>query len=174
MPIRCRKIKRSYSDISDDNIKCAIIIMGLCPDIKLYVIRQMPGNIEQVIRVAKLAKQASLATKETESLLAAAIPRIERRLCQTDHLRPTFEKAHTADTHLASPLSTVRTMSETVEIPEWSTKPVLERRSRWDFNPNRRIEHFPKNESSSKTNTPEEQTFPKNKHFIKNENFRKY
>ena len=84
-----QKIKKSFNDISDDNIKCAII-MGLCPDIKLYVIHQDPVNMEEVIRAAKLAEQASLATEETESLIAAAIPRIETSLCQTDHRRPSF------------------------------------------------------------------------------------
>ena len=165
---RMQKMKRSMSDISDDNIKCAII-MGLCPDIKLH---QEPMNTEQVIRAAKLTEQVSLATEETESSTAAAIPRIEtRRLLETYHRRSTFGKAKTADTNRATPVSTVRMMSETIEIHRDT------RNQCWDRDreviSNRRIEHVPKHESSSETNIPQEWTFLKNKHFLKNENFRK-
>ena len=78
-----QKIKRSCTEISDDNVKCAII-MSFRPDIKRHVIQQKPANIEQVIKAAKLAEQAALATEETDTGIAAAISRIESRLCQTE------------------------------------------------------------------------------------------
>ena len=80
---RLQKIKRSCEVISDDNLQCAII-MGWRPDIKRHVIQQAPTSMEAVIRAAKLAEQAYIASDDNDNGIAAAISRIEPRLFQTE------------------------------------------------------------------------------------------